>query len=154
MTCLDIKEIQILMVEDNPGDARLALEALKESKLRNNLVIVGDGLEAMDYLYQRGKYSDAARPDIVFLDLNLPGKDGREILEEIKADECLRNIPVVILTSSSADEDIARSYAAHANCYVTKPVSFDQFTKVVRSIGNFWFTVVKLPDGHAESGLD
>lgn len=152
MESLSIKPIEILLVEDNPGDARLAVEALKESKLRNNLVIVADGLEAMDYLYQRGKHADAVQPDIVFLDLNLPGKDGREILEEIKSDPTLRRIPVVILTSSSAEEDIARTYAAHANCYVTKPVDFDQFTKVVRSVGNFWFTVVKLPDGYTTGG--
>ena len=152
MESLGYKLIEILMVEDNPGDARLALEALKESKIRNRLFIVHDGLEAMDYLHQRGNHADAPRPDIVFLDLNLPGKDGREVLEEIKSDPDLTRIPVVILTSSAAEEDIARTYAAHANCCVTKPVDFDQFTKVVQSISNFWFTVVKLPDGHTQNG--
>ena len=140
-----VDAIEILLIEDNPGDARLAQEALKESKINNTLNIVSDGLSAIEYLFRRGKYANAARPDIIFLDLNLPGKDGREILEEIKADAGLRAIPVVILTTSAAEEDIARTYAAHANCYVTKPVDFEQFTKVVHSVGNFWFTIVKLP---------
>ena len=140
-----VDAIEILLIEDNPGDARLAQEALKESKINNTLNIVSDGLSAIEYLFRRGKYANAVRPDIIFLDLNLPGKDGREILEEIKADAGLRAIPVVILTTSAAEEDIARTYAAHANCYVTKPVDFEQFTKVVHSVGNFWFTIVKLP---------
>ena len=144
-----VDPIEILLIEDNPGDARLAQEALKESKINNTLNIVSDGLAALDYLYRRGNYADAARPDIIFLDLNLPGKDGREILEEIKADTDLRAIPVVILTTSAAEEDIARTYAAHANCYVTKPVDFEQFTKVVHSVGDFWFTIVKLPTENA-----
>ena len=144
-----VDPIEILLIEDNPGDARLAQEALKESKINNTLNIVSDGLAALDYLYRRGKYADVVRPDIIFLDLNLPGKDGREILEEIKADTDLRAIPVVILTTSAAEEDIARTYAAHANCYVTKPVDFEQFSKVVHSVGDFWFTIVKLPTENA-----
>jgi CheY-like chemotaxis protein len=137
--------IDILLVEDNPGDVRLTIEALKENKLQNNLHVVKDGLEAMAFLRQEGEHTDAPRPDLILLDLNLPGKDGREVLEEIKADEGLRRIPVVILTTSQAEEDILKTYDLHANCYVTKPVDLDQFTKVVRSIEEFWLTIVKLP---------
>lgn len=137
--------IMILLVEDNPGDARLAQEALKESKLKNTLIIVGDGIEAMDYLNKKGKYENALKPDLILLDLNLPKKDGREVLKEIKQDERLKRIPVVILTISKAEEDILKSYNLHANCYVTKPLDLDQFMKVVKSIENFWFSIVKLP---------
>lgn len=137
--------IEILLVEDNPGDARLALEALKEAKVRNNLHVVEDGLEATAFLYRQGKYRDARRPDLILLDLNLPGKDGREVLSEIKNDEDLKRIPVVILTVSKDDEDILRAYDLHANCYITKPIDLDQFLKVVKAIKDFWLTIVKLP---------
>jgi len=142
--------IEILLVEDNPGDSRLAKEALKESKLKNNLYIAEDGVEAMNFLYKTGKYSKMPRPDLVILDLNLPKKDGREVLAEIKNDENLKRIPVVILTISKAEEDILKTYNLHANCYVTKPLDLDQFMKVVRSIEDFWLTIVKLPNGKNE----
>ena len=137
--------IDILLVEDNPGDARLTKEALCDAKVRNRLSIVEDGEEAMAFLRRKGRYADAPRPDIVLLDLNLPKKDGREVLAEIKADEDLRRIPVVILTTSKSEEDILKSYNLNANCYVTKPVDLDQFIRVVRTIEDFWFTIVKLP---------
>jgi chemotaxis family two-component system response regulator Rcp1 len=137
--------IDILLVEDNPGDVRLTIEALKEDKLQNNLHVVKDGIEALTFLRQEGEYADAPRPDLILLDLNLPKKDGREVLEEIKADERLKRIPVVILTTSQAEEDILRTYGLHANCYITKPVNLEQFTKVVRSIEQFWLTIVRLP---------
>lgn len=136
---------EFLLVEDNPGDVRLTREALSESKLRNNLSVVGDGVEAMAFLRREGKYAGAARPDLVLLDLNLPKKSGREVLAEIKADESLRRIPVVVITSSEAEQDIFATYNLHVNCYVTKPVDLDQFIKVVRSISTFWLTIVKLP---------
>lgn len=139
--------IEILLVEDNPGDARLAIEALKDSKLRNNLYVAEDGVEAMNYLHKIGKYSEMPRPDLIILDLNLPKKDGREVLGEIKSDNNLKRIPVVILTISKAEEDIIKSYNLHANCYVTKPLDLDQFMKVVKSIEDFWLTIVKLPNG-------
>ena len=142
--------IEILLVEDNPGDSRLAKEALKESKLKNNLYVAEDGVEAMNFLYKTGKYSKMPRPDLVILDLNLPKKDGREVLAEIKNDDNLKRIPVVILTISKAEEDILRTYNLHANCYVTKPLDLDQFMKVVRSIEDFWLTIVKLPNGKNE----
>jgi two-component system, chemotaxis family, response regulator Rcp1 len=142
--------IEILLVEDNPGDSRLAKEALKESKLKNNLYIAEDGVEAMNFLYKTGKYSKMPRPDLVILDLNLPKKDGREVLAEIKNDDNLKRIPVVILTISKAEEDILKTYNLHANCYVTKPLDLDQFMKVVRSIEDFWLTIVKLPNGKNE----
>ena len=137
--------INILLVEDNPGDVRLTIEALKEGKVHNQLNVVPDGVEALAYLRQEGKYAESIRPDVILLDLNLPKKDGREVLAEIKADEKLRRIPVVVLTTSKAEEDILRSYALHANCYVTKPVDLDQFIHVVRSIQDFWFSIAKLP---------
>ena len=139
--------IEILLVEDNLGDARLTREALKQGKVYNNLHWVKDGVEALDFLHQRGKHKGAPRPDIILLDLNLPKKDGREVLEEIKADKKLMRIPVVILTTSKAEEDVLRTYALHANCYVTKPVDLEQFIKVVKSIDNFWLAVVTLPNG-------
>ena len=142
--------IEILLVEDNPGDSRLAKEALKESKLKNNLYVAEDGVEAMNFLYKTGKYSKMPRPDLVILDLNLPKKDGREVLAEIKNDDNLKRIPVVILTISKAEEDIFKTYNLHANCYVTKPLDLDQFMKVVRSIEDFWLTIVKLPNGKNE----
>jgi CheY-like chemotaxis protein len=143
--------IEILLVEDNPGDSRLAQEALKDSKLWNNLHITADGVEAMDFLHKTGKYSTAPRPDLIILDLNLPKKDGREVLAEIKNDDELKRIPVVILTISQAEEDIIKSYNLHANCYVTKPLDLDQFMKVVKSIEDFWLTIVKLPNGKSAS---
>jgi chemotaxis family two-component system response regulator Rcp1 len=139
------RPIEILLVEDNPGDVRLCQEALKDSKVLNNLHVTADGVEALEFLRRQGKFADAIRPDLILLDLNLPRKDGREVLAEIKEDEYLRRIPVVILTVSSAEEDILRTYNLHANCYITKPVDFDQFTKVVQQIEDFWVTIVKLP---------
>ena len=136
---------EILLVEDNPADVRLTREALREGKVRNNLHVAPDGVEALKLLRNEGKYADVPRPDLILLDLNLPKKDGREVLEEIKADPSLRNIPVVILTSSQAEQDILRAYDLHANCYVSKPVDLDQFIEVVRTIEDFWFTIVKLP---------
>lgn len=139
------RDIEILLIEDNPGDARLTVEALKEAKVRNKLNHLLDGVEALAFLKRQGKYKDARRPDLILLDLNLPRKDGREVLAEIKADNELKRIPVVILTTSQAEEDILRAYNLNANCYVTKPVDLDQFIKVVRSINDFWLTIVKLP---------
>jgi CheY-like chemotaxis protein len=137
--------VEILLVEDNPGDVRLTREAMKEGKMRNNLSVAEDGVEAMAFLRREGKYADAPRPDVVLLDLNLPRKNGRTVLEEIKADPDLRRIPVVILTSSKAEEDILDSYDSHANCYVTKPGDLEQFIEVVKSIEGFWVQIVKLP---------
>jgi two-component system response regulator len=142
-----VHPIEILLVEDNPGDARLAKEALKDSKLSNTLNIAEDGVEAMNFLHQTGKYSKMPRPDLIILDLNLPKKDGREVLSEIKTDDDLKRIPVVILTISKAEEDILKSYNLHANCFITKPLDLDQFMKVVKSIEDFWLTIVKLPNG-------
>jgi len=139
------RPIEILLVEDNEGDVRLTKEALKENKVRNNLNVVGDGASAMDFLHRRGKHAQAPHPDLILLDLNLPKKDGREVLAEIKSDEHLKRIPVVILTTSKAEEDIIKSYNLHANCYVTKPVGFEEFVVVVKSVENFWLTIVKLP---------
>jgi two-component system, chemotaxis family, response regulator Rcp1 len=139
--------IDILLVEDNPGDERLTREALKEGKVYSNLHWVKDGVEAMQFLWREGKYGSAPRPEIILLDLNLPRKDGREVLQEIKADDELRRIPVVILTTSKAEEDVLRTYNLHANCYVTKPVDLEKFIVVVKSIDDFWLTVVTLPDG-------
>jgi len=141
------KEIEILLVEDNPGDVRLTAEALNEGKILNNLNVVGNGVEALAFLNQDGKYKDAPRPDLILLDLNLPKKDGREVLAEIKTNRDLKRIPVVILTSSAADKDIVTSYNLRANCYITKPVDLDQFLTVIKSIEQFWLTVVKLPEG-------
>lgn len=139
------KPIEILVVEDNPGDVRLVVEAFKEGKVWNKLIIVEDGVEAMAFLRKEGKYKNVLRPDLIFLDLNLPKKDGREVLKEIKLDENLRRIPVVILTTSEAEEDIMKTYNSHANCYITKPVDLDKFIEVVKMIEGFWLTVVKLP---------
>ncbi len=139
------RPVEILLVEDNPGDVRLAKEGLKECKLLNNLCVVGDGVEAMAYLRKEGKYAASAKPDLILLDLNLPRKDGREVLAEIKSDERLKRIPVVILTTSQAEEDILRSYGLHANCYIAKPVDLEQFVKIVQSIHEFWFRIVRLP---------
>ncbi len=140
------KPVEILLVEDNPGDADLAREALETGKVQNILHVVGDGVQAMDFLRQTGSYVRAPRPDLVILDLNLPRKDGREVLAEIKADDELKRIPVVILTTSSAEEDILRTYNLHANCFITKPIDLNQFMKVVQSIEDFWLCIVKLPN--------
>ena len=136
---------EFLLVEDNPGDVRLTREALLDSKVSNHLSVVGDGQEAMAFLRREGKYADAPRPDIILLDLNLPKKDGREVLAEIKSDPMLKRIPVVIITSSEAEQDVLRTYDLHVNCYVNKPLDLDQFVKVVKSIETFWLTIVKMP---------
>lgn len=137
--------IEILLVEDNPGDLRLTREALKDAKVANTLHVVEDGVLALDFLHRRPPFEDVPRPDLILLDLNLPRKNGREVLAEIKADERFRAIPVVILTTSQAEEDILRAYDLHANCYITKPVDFTQFTTIVRTIEDFWLTIVTLP---------
>lgn len=137
--------IEILLVEDNPGDVRLTVEALKEGKVANKINVAADGTEAMEFLRREGKHSRAPTPDVILLDLNLPKKNGREVLAEIKMDDRLKHIPVVVLTTSQAEKDIILTYNMHANCYITKPVDFGQFIDVVKSIENFWFTVVKLP---------
>jgi chemotaxis family two-component system response regulator Rcp1 len=142
----DIHElVQILLIEDNPGDVRLTREALKEAKFRNTVQVVGDGVEALAYLRQQGQYSGAMRPHLIMLDLNLPRMDGREVLAAIKKDVDLRRIPVVVLSSSEAETDIARAYELHANAYVTKPVDIDHFLQVVKAIEEFWVEIVKLP---------
>lgn len=144
-----LDSIDILIVEDNPGDARLIKEVLNDNKVYNSLHIVNDGVEAMNFLHNQGEYESAPRPDIIILDLNLPKRDGREVLAEIKADEELRHIPVVIMTISQAEEDILKTYKLHANCYITKPIDLNEFIKVVKSIEDFWFSIVKLPPKNA-----
>lgn len=146
---LKAKSVKILLVEDNPGDVRLTMEVLKEGKMLTHVSVVGDGVEALAYLRRQGKHADAARPDLVLLDLNLPKKDGREVLAEIKRDADLRRIPVVVLTTSSAEQDIVRAYDLHANCYINKPVDLEEFVKVVKLIEAFWFTAAKLPSNEA-----
>jgi len=141
----DTRSIEILLVEDNPGDARLTIEAMRETKMRNRMHVVEDGVEAMAFLRRQGRYGEAPRPDLILLDLNLPRKDGREVLAEVKADPALKRIPVVILTTSRAEEDVLRAYELHANCYVTKPVDLAQFMKIVSQIDEFWVKVVTLP---------
>ncbi len=136
---------RILLVEDNPGDVRLTKEAFKQGRIENDLYVVSDGAEALDFLSQRGEYDDVPRPDLILLDLNLPGKDGEDVLEDLKADPKLRSIPVIVLTSSRAEEDVARSYELHANAYLTKPVDPDEFIETVRAFEKFWFSVVRLP---------
>jgi CheY-like chemotaxis protein len=138
--------LEILLVEDNPGDVRLTQEALREGKMRNNLSVSRDGVEAMALLRQEGEYAGAARPDLILLDLNLPKKDGREVLAELKQDPLLKYIPVVILTTSREEVDILKAYDLHANCYITKPVDLEDFITIIRSIENFWLTMVKLPE--------
>ncbi len=137
--------IEVLLVEDDPGDVLMTREAFDDNKVRNRLTVVSDGEEALAYLRRQGQFADAVRPDLILLDLNLPRRDGREVLAEIKGDEALHQIPVVVLTTSQSDEDILRSYQLHANAYVTKPVDFDRFIQVVRQIDDFFLTVVKLP---------
>jgi CheY-like chemotaxis protein len=142
---LEETPIEVLLVEDDPGDVLMTQEAFEEHKVRNRLAVVSDGAEALSYLRREGPYADAVRPDLILLDLNLPRRDGREVLEEIKKDDDLRRIPVVVLTTSAADEDILRSYQLHANAYVTKPVDFERFITVIRQIDDFFVSVVKLP---------
>lgn len=142
----EIRMIDILMVEDNPGDVRLTREALREYKIRNEMYVVDDGVKALDFLHKRGDYGDVPTPDMVFLDLNLPRKNGQEVLQEIKNDPELMRLPVIVLTSSTAEEDILRSYDLHANAYVTKPVRLEEFIAAVRAIEEFWLSVVKLPE--------
>lgn len=146
MTAVEIgRPIEILLVEDSPGDVRLTKEALREGKVCNNLSVVEDGVEALAFLRREGRYVQATRPDLILLDLNLPKKSGREVLADIKGDERLRRIPVVVLTTSKAEQDILEMYDLHANCYITKPVDLDQFITVVKSVEDFWLTIVKLP---------
>ncbi len=139
------RPVELLLVEDNPGDVRLTIEALKEGKVRNNLHVVGDGAEALAFLRHEDKFQDSVRPDLILLDLNLPRMDGRELLAIIKEDSHLKQIPVVILTTSKAEEDIVKSYNLHANCYIAKPVDLNQFLEVIKAIEGFWMTIVKLP---------
>jgi two-component system, chemotaxis family, response regulator Rcp1 len=143
---MNVKPIELLLVEDSEPDVRLTMEALREAKVKNRLWVVEDGVEAMDFLRRQGRYADSPRPDLILLDLNLPRKDGRQVLKEIKDDALLRCIPVVILTTSKSEEDVLRAYNLHANCYITKPVDFNRFMDVVKSIENFWLTVVTLPE--------
>lgn len=137
--------IDILLVEDNPGDVRLVQEAMRAAKMRNRMYVVEDGVDAMAFLRREGRFAEAPQPDLILLDLNLPRKDGREVLAEVKGDAQLRRIPVVVLTTSQAEEDVLRAYDLHANCYVTKPVKFEQFMQVVQAIDDFWVNVVTLP---------
>ena len=143
------KEIEVLLVEDNPGDVRLTIEALKDGKVHNHMNVAWDGEEALTFLRRQGQYAQAPRPDLILLDLNLPKKDGREVLLEIKQEEDLKRIPVIVLTTSTAEKDIFKAYGLHANCYIKKPVDFDEFINTVRSIEEFWFTIVKLPRGES-----
>jgi chemotaxis family two-component system response regulator Rcp1 len=140
----NFRTVEVLLVEDNPGDIRLTMEAFKDGKICNHLSVVRDGVEAMAFLRQEGPYANTPRPDLILLDLNLPKKDGRDVLAEIKVEEDLKRIPVVVLTTSNAEKDILRTNDLHANCYITKPVDFEQFIKVVKLIEDFWFTIIKL----------
>ena len=141
----DLRSAEILLVEDNPADVGLTREALLDAKVANRLTVVSDGMEAMAYLRREGRYAKATVPDLILLDLNLPKKDGRSVLADIKADETLKRIPVVVLTTSAADEDVYRAYGLHANCYICKPVDFGTFVRIVNSLENFWLSIVKLP---------
>ena len=152
-TSRSVRPVQILLVEDNPGDVRLTIEALKEAKVLNKLTVVKDGIEALSLLRRQGQYALAVRPDLILLDLNLPKKDGREVLAEIKADNNLKHIPVVILTTSQDEQDILKSYNLYANCYITKPVDLDQFIKVVKAIEDFWLGIVVLPKSEMSKGV-
>jgi CheY-like chemotaxis protein len=147
MTSAD--RIEVLLVEDSPADARLTQEAFRDGKLQNNLTVVSDGESAMAYLKREGSYARAPRPDLILLDLNLPKIDGREVLRRVKSDESLCRIPIVVLTTSEAEEDVAKAYEYHANCYIRKPVDLDRFLHIVSVIENFWLTVVKLPPGES-----
>lgn len=143
---MNVTPIELLLVEDSEPDVRLTIEALREAKVQNRLWVCQDGVEALDFLRRQGRYMDAPRPDLILLDLNLPRMDGRQVLKEIKNDDSLKRIPVVVLTTSKSEEDVLRAYQLHANCYITKPVDFNRFMEVVKSIENFWLTVVSLPD--------
>jgi CheY-like chemotaxis protein len=145
MNTQETRPIEILLVEDSPSDTELTLEALKDFKVRNHVSVVEDGVQAMQFLRRQGPYAEAPRPDLIMLDLNLPRKDGREVLADIKSDEKLKPIPIVVLTTSRADQDVLRAYQLNANCYINKPVDFNQFLEVVRSIESFWLYVVTLP---------
>jgi len=145
MTTIDERPVEILLVEDSPSDTDLTIEALREARIRNHLTIAEDGVQALAMLRRQGKYAGVPRPDLIMLDLNLPRKDGREVLAEIKSDESLKTIPVVVMTTSRAEQDVLQAYQHHANCYITKPVDFEQFLNVVRSIESFWLMVVTLP---------
>jgi CheY-like chemotaxis protein len=145
MTQTQARPVEILLVEDSPSDTELTVEALKEAKIHNHLSVVEDGVDAMEFMRRQGRFASAPRPDLIMLDLNLPRKDGREVLAEMKSDPDLKTIPVVVLTTSRADQDVLRAYQLSANCYITKPVDFDQFLNVVRSIESFWLFVVTLP---------
>jgi two-component system, chemotaxis family, response regulator Rcp1 len=142
---MDAEPLEVLLVEDSPGDVRLTREAFKDAKVHINMHVASDGMQAMAFLKREGEHANAPRPDMILLDLNLPKKDGREVLEEIKESPALKSIPVVILTTSASEADILRSYQLHANCYITKPVDLDGFLEVVKSIDGFWLSVVKLP---------
>jgi two-component system, chemotaxis family, response regulator Rcp1 len=145
MTSTEVRPVEILLIEDSPSDTELTVEALREAKVRNRLNMVEDGVQALEFLRRTGKYAHAPRPDLIMLDLNLPRKDGREVLAEIKADENLKLIPIVVLTTSRAEQDVLRAYQLNANCYISKPVDFEQFLQAVRSIESFWLCVVTLP---------
>lgn len=145
MNASEGRPIEILLVEDSPSDTELTIEALREAKMRNHLSVVEDGVQAMEFLRREGRFANAPRPDLIMLDLNLPRRDGREVLAEIKGDAVFKAIPVVVLTTSRAEQDVLRAYDLHANCYITKPVDFEQFLEVVRSIESFWLFVVTLP---------
>ncbi len=140
-----LRPVEILLVEDSPSDADLTFEALSEAKGSNRLTVVEDGVQALEFLRRRNEFADAHRPDLILLDLNLPRRDGREVLEELKSDAALRSIPVVVLTTSKAEQDVSRAYELQANCYITKPVEFSKFLEIVRSIEHFWLQVVTLP---------
>ncbi len=141
----EVRSAEILLVEDNPADVGLTREALDDAKVANHLTVVGDGMEAMAYLRREGKYAKATVPDLILLDLNLPKKDGRSVLADVKADEALKRIPVVVLTTSAADEDVYRAYGLHANCYICKPVDFGTFVRIINSLERFWLSTVRLP---------
>jgi two-component system, chemotaxis family, response regulator Rcp1 len=143
---MTVTPIELLLVEDSEPDVRLTIEALREAKVKNRLSVVGDGVEAIEFLRRQGRHTDAPRPDLILLDLNLPRMDGRQVLKTIKNDDNLKQIPVVVLTTSKSEEDVLRAYQLHANCYITKPVDFNRFMEVIKSIENFWLTVVRLPD--------
>jgi two-component system response regulator len=151
MNNLKYRQIDVLIVEDNPGDARLIMEVLKSNMVYKSLHVVTDGVEAIDFLNKKGRFTLMPRPDLIILDLNLPKKDGREVLAELKSDERFKQIPVVVMTTSQAEEDILNSYNLHANCYITKPIDFEHFVQVVGSLENFWFSLVKLPPKDYES---
>jgi CheY-like chemotaxis protein len=152
-TSKNVRPVQILLVEDNPGDVRLTIEALKEAKVINKLTVVKDGIEALSLLRRQGRHAHAARPDLILLDLNLPKKDGRVVLAEIKADDNLKRIPVVILTTSQDEQDVLKSYNLYANCYITKPVDLEQFITVVKSIEDFWLGIVVLPTNSTSNAV-